>query len=497
MDRGFSFQIKHDMKKRKNVILITIDSLRASNLSCLGYPVKTSPYLDKLAKEGILFKNAISCGPDTPTSITPLLTSSYVLTYLMKSERLKKFEFGREKELDKLSGRNNEFEIIGAITSEFHRNRTTISKVLKLYGYNTAAFHSNAFLSSHFNFRKEFDYLYDSITSLQKNTIKSKIEKILNKSMQLKNFVKHVYNKIHSNNVPYDRAEIINKKAISWLKNHKTDFFIWIHYMDVHFPYKPQKKFQHYFRSKSLNNLEMSILNDKITQNDYLTKPIGMSEEEISTLIDLYNGDIRYVDYSIKSLLEELKRMDILKDTLIVITADHGEQFWEHGEFGHGANLYDELIRVPLIIYNSEYKNIEIDETVSLLDASPTILDLLGISENKAFQGTSLIHIIKGEKKSPGVISETFGKGKRNISFRTKKWKYILNDTVGQPELYDLESDPKEEKNLAETEGRKAKEFELKIMEHISKHEKIIKGSMNKKERIRKIIRELKHYGKV
>lgn len=484
------------MTKKKNVLLITIDSLRASHLSCLGYPLKTSPNLDNLAKDGILFNNAISCGPDTPTSITPLLSSSYILMHLVKNEGLDKLRIATDEGFEKLSSRNKEFEMIGTITSEIHRNRITIAEVLNGYSYNTAGFHSNPFLSRYFNFDKKFDYLYDSFSNMQKYTIKSKIEGILNKNKELRNFVKYLYNKVQSNNIPYDRAEIINKKAISWLKDHKTNFFLWIHYMDVHFPYKPPKKFQLYFRSKPMNNLEMSILNDKIIKNDKLSKPSEMSEDEIRNIIDLYNGEIRYVDNEIKSLIGELSEMDILNDTLIVITADHGEQFWEHGEFGHGANLYDELIRVPLIIYNSAYKNIEIDEPVSLLDVSPTIMDILGISDNNTFQGTSLIPIIKGERKSSGVISETFGKGRRRISYRTKKWKYILNEGNGQTELYDLETDPNEKKNLYEKESRRAKEFELKIIEHISKQEKIIED-LNRKDKIKNRIRELKHLGKL
>lgn len=484
------------MVKAKNVVLITIDSLRASHLSCLGYPLKTSPNLDNLAKEGVLFKNAISCGPDTPTSIAPLLTSSYVLMDLMRNEGFEKFRIGTEERFDKLSSRNNEFETIGAITSEIYRNKATISQVLKYYGYNTAAFHSNAFLSRYFKFGKEFDYLYDSFTSLGGSAVKSKMEEILKKNIQLYNFVKSIYNKVHNNNIPYERAETINKRAISWLKNHKTNFFIWIHYMDVHFPYKPPKKFQFYFRSKSISNSDMSNLNNKMIQNDRLTKPEEMSEDEIRDIMDLYNGEIRYVDYAIKLLLKELSKMNILSDTLIIITADHGEQFWEHGDFGHGAKLYDELIRVPLIVYNSMYKNIEIDEPVSLLDVSPTILDILGVPENQNFQGKSLIPIIKGERNSSGVVSEAFGKGKQSIAYRTTERKYIFNGTDAQPEFYDLRSDPNEKKNLYEKDKKVAKEFELKIMEHISKEERIIK-CFNRKEKIKKRIKELKYLGKV
>jgi len=469
----------------KNVIFITIDSLRADHLSCLGYHRKTTPNLDNLAKEGVLFKNAISCGPDTPTSIVPLLTSTYILTYVIINAGL-----------NKSKTRAEEFERIGAITSEIYRNRITIAEILKDSGYVTAAFHSNPFLSRHFYFGKGFDYFYDSFSSsgrFRKYAIKSKIEEILKKNIQLYNFAKNIYNRMHSNNIPYERAEIINKKAISWLKKHKKQFFVWIHYMDVHFPYKPPKRFQLYFRSKPMNNLEMTRLNYKM-----IHKPEEISENDMRDIIDLYDGEIRYVDYAIKLLLDELSEMNILNDTFIIITADHGEEFGEHGDFAHHhAKLYDEIIRVPLIISNSEYRNVEIDEPVSLLDVAPTILDLLGIPKNESFQGRSLVPIIRGERKSSGVISEGLQKGKRSISYRTKEWKYIFNEVGAQRELYNIECDPKEKKNLYEKEREKAREFELKIKKHLLKQEKIAKGLTREKEKIKRKVGELKSYGKI
>lgn len=484
------------MKKTKNVILITIDSLRADHLSCLGYHRKTTPNLDNLAKEGILFRNAMSCGADTPTSITPLMASTYVLMDLIRGGGFDKLGTKIEEKPDELSARIKEFEKIGAITFEIHRDKTTIAEVLKGCGYNTAAFHSNPFLSSYFNFGKEFDYFYDSFSSIEgfrKHAIQSKIEGILKKNMRLYHFVKSVYNKVLSNNPPYDRAEMINRRAISWLEDHKNNFFVWIHYMDVHFPYKPLKKFQLYSRSKSMSNLEMSNLNDKM-----IYKPEEMSEDEIKDLIDLYDGGIRYVDYAIQSLLNELSKMDILDNTLIIITADHGEEFRDHGGFAHGAKLYDELIRVPLIVYGSAYKHVEVDVPVSHIDISPTILDLLDVPEIESFQGKSLIPLIKEERKSSGVISETLGRGKRNISYRTTEWKYILNEADAQYELYNLRDDPKEKKNLYEKEKEKVREFELKIREHISKQERIKTGLKEEEgEIIKKRIRALKRVGKV
>ena len=304
------------------------------------------------------------------------------------------------------------------------------------------------------------------------------------------NLARYTYELLLGSNVPFERAELLNRKAIAWLKEQKEHFFVWLHYMDVHRPYKPPRKFQ--FNPKQLSSLEMSNLNSKMR-----VKPEEMKEEDIRDIIDLYDGEIRYNDYAIKSLLEEMREMGILDDTVLIITADHGEEFGEHGDFAHHhAKLYEELIRVPLIIANSESKNIKIDEQVSLIDVAPTILDLLDIPASESFQGRSLVPVIKGEKKSAGVITEAFGKGKRNVSYRTKEWKYILNEADAKRELYNLREDPGEKRNLYGEEKERVKEFELKIKEHVSEQRKIIKGPKEEKERIKQRIRELKYYKK-
>lgn len=477
----------------KNVILITIDSLRADHLGCLGYPENTTPNLDALAKEGVLFTKAISCGPDTPTSITPLLTSAYIRTYLSSKERAGKLRTNIEDEPD-IMGRVEEFKMIGTMTNEIYKTKTTLAQILKSHCYNTAAFHSNPFLSRYFSLGKEFDYFYDSFSYMGgSRKLKIGIRELLEKNTLLFTFFKHIYNRVQSDNTPYDRADTINKKATRWLENQKNNsFFAWIHYMDVHYPYKPLKKFQLYFRSKSINNLEMSNLNYKMTH-----QPDQISEGEIGDLIDLYNGGIRYVDNAIDSLLHELDKMKLLKETLIIITADHGDEFMDHGGFVHNAKLYDELIHVPLIIYNSPYKHIEIDEPVSLLDVSPTILDLSGIPLPDNFQGKSLVPVIRGERISSGVISESIGKGKIKISYRTRNWKYIFDEVKGRHELYNLIEDQKEANNLYEKENEKAKEFELKIEEHISRQERTLFKVLDERERAKRRIKGLKNYVKI
>jgi len=438
-----------------NVLIITIDSLRADHVSFLGYSKKTTPYLDKLSKKGLVFTNAISCGPDTPTSIYPMITSSYVLEYYASRYR------------KSLKTSTDEFEEMKKVILDIYKYENTLARILRKEGYKTAAFHSNPYLSGYYNFGKDFDYFYDSLEK-RKYSIKQKIKNFVERNKILYNvswiLYKNIYSKIVISvskkryKIPYERAENINSKALNWLKHNKSKFFLWIHYMDVHFPYLPPEE----FCSVDLSPTEIIDLNNKMLKN-----PKDLDEEEIKILLNLYDDEIRYLDTQISFLIDSLEELGLTEETLIVITADHGDEFGDHGDFAHhNAKLYDELIRVPLMILNTEYSG-RISEVVSLIDLAPTILDLIGIPIPKKFQGRSLIPIIEGDKRG-GVISETIKKGKRVISYRTNEWKFIWDNYRDRKELYNVVKDPKEKENVY-GENEISKLLEQKVEEHLIK----------------------------
>lgn len=448
-------------RRTKNVILITIDDLRADHLGCFGYSRNTSPNLDSLATEGILFLQAISNGPGTRPSFQSILTSTYPLMY-----------GGYEYLLDK---------------------RTTIAEVLKENRYSTAAFHSNPFLSRFYGYHRGFDMFDDNIgvKRLGSNDAKQKIIDKLRTNEKLFAIIKRMYSFFKSVELPYATADMINRKAITWMKTNQDKFFLWLHYMDVHSPFVPPYNHLREFHPHHISRWEMLKLNEMIN------KPNEISKDELKTLIDLYDGGIRYLDDAIGSFLNELKETGILDSTIIIVTSDHGEEFKEHGGLGHGPKLYDVSLHVPLIFYIPEFmdKNAAIKNQVSLLDIAPTILDLIGIQQNENFQGTSLVPIIKGHQKSSGVISEVSHGGnslkidptKRKISYRTENWKYIHDEENNCCELYDLQSDPNETKNLIGQERKKAKEFESMIVDHISIIESKCGLTFLEKEKIKKL----------
>jgi len=434
----------------------------------------TSPTIDRLAKEGILFKSAFSNGPWTPFSFPSILTSTYPLQF--------PFNF------------------------HLSSDRTTIAEVLKKNGYSTAAFHSNPYLSRFYGYDRGFDVFSDFLFTEDRikiggllsfsQKVKVKFSKILNektrnfisKLIKIVNIGSKTWKKLLEFDQKYiEEAGNINKKVFKWLKKVKEPFFIWVHYMDVRMGYIPPKQCLEYFKkftSSLPDETKVRNLCEKNYRHIYLRKQ-NFSDEEIKLFIDLYDAEIRYVDEHIKILINEVYGMNLTYDTLIVITADHGEEFLEHGDIAHKPKLYDELLHVPLIFHAPGLGNGIVDDLVSLIDLAPTILDILSIEKPKEWLGNSLLPLIEGKKKrtNGGIISEVLHDGKRKICYRTEKWKLIFNEKENNYELYDLERDSKEINNVAGKYPDVVKYLSFKIKEHIM---------LKSREKIRDKIKKLK-----
>ena len=397
----------------KNIILLTIDCLRADHLYCMRYNKEVTPTIDNLAKNGVLFTNAFANAPYTPYSIPSFITS--------KLPPVKNFE-------------------------------TNIAEVLKKNGYSTAAFNPNPIIFSDsfqgcdirdgfdvydimLNYKMRFNLVIGGLRAYfmryfirsfdKKSHIFRVIYSVLNKF--IKTFPTVFYPKEYLN-IP--NADKINQRAFSWIKNQKGKFFLWLHYMDVHDPYAP------------LSYENQSELLYLITK--YRDFPNMLTKQEIDKLIILYDLEIKVVDNAIKNLVNNLKELNLIKNSIIIISADHGEEFGEHDAYGHGQefkpHLYDECIHVPLIIYGIEEKGIIIDKQVQLLDLSPTICELLNLPIPTSFLGKSLF---KDDDKGIIIISEF------EIAYRTKDYKLIISkSSKDKNELYDLKNDPFEKNNI-------------------------------------------------
>ncbi|MHA1271275.1 MAG: sulfatase [Candidatus Helarchaeota archaeon] len=484
-------------KVRQNLILITIDTLRIDHLSIMGYEKKTSPYLDKLAKKGIFFKQVITNGPWTLPSFSSIFTSIYP------------FHQGGYSPLPE--------------------NKTTIAEVLQSNNYLTIGIHSTPVLSKFYGFDRGFEIYHGAITKSNGYPIKNKVmNKFLNNMMFFNKFADSFlnikifkklqyqflilfYNIIVGDIEYYKDADVIFKKAFKILQDYYSDskkqkkpFFLWIHLMDLHDPYFPKSWTLKKIKAKNITDREIEYLQK---HPEYLS--ILREYKSTKKIMDLYDSELRYVDTKIKRFFQKLKSRNWLKNTLTIITSDHGEEFNERGKYGHNAQLHDELLKVPLIMISNELKRIkkerktDINNIVNMLDLAPTILDLLGLPKEPNFDGTSFSHLIyfndcKIDTPDPieyGIFSGTYHKNgnicfsynknsSRIISYRTKKWKYIIDENGLVEKLYDLENDPKEKNNIINELPKISRILKRKIINHLHENDirqKNIKDIIEKK----------------
>jgi len=448
----------------KSVFLITIDALRLDHLKAYGYHRNTAPNLEKFVRNGTIFLNTITNGPETPSAFSSLFTS--VLPFL-----------------------NGGF-------SPLPSQKISFPQILKENGIFTYGIHSNPNLGKFFNYHRGFDVFLDGERYKEKpqiqpiRGIKSTIFSFIKKAMNYKDlFNKLMYglkgfNKIKSllrNRLPFltdillpftpiaYNAPYVANKVVSFLRTNKAPLFLWAHFMDVHSPFNPPSKNVQNITGSDIDIKERNFLNKKVWANPQDYK---ISETILENIKVLYDAEINYVDSFLNQIFHVIHNK-FEKDCLIIITADHGESFFEHGVFFHQGNVYDELLKIPLFIVeigkNHHVKRAE--SIVQLIDIAPTILDYYGISIPDSFRGRSLLPLFKKDfiDRDACVISETYQKDgimKRNgetgyklISIRSDEWKYIYNEQFDEELLFHLKSDPEEKVNLNSKEKVKLTEF--------------------------------------
>lgn len=394
------------LKKRQgfNVFLISVDCLRPDHLSCYGYWRPTTPTIDKLAGDGVRFARVISVAPWTSPSLISLLTSLYPPVHGVD---------GRTRSLPE-----------GAPTP---------IKILKNLGYLVPGI---SYIHTVWNYQNlGFDVVKEPTRFEEKN------------------------------------EEV---RINEWLdKNYRKKFFFWHHFYTPHIPYNPLPEYEKLFLQdeKELPREIRKKLRFVRTQPAIREGELSFTEEELFYIISLYDAEIRQLDDQIASVVNKLEELGILYKTILVITADHGEEFLEHGNIGHAsttlaASLYDECLRIPLIMWNPRLlpRSEIISQQIQNIDIMPTIFELLGIDLNIPVDGSSLIPLIqqKTDKPpreyafsdtTPGGFQSTEEQEKRRInSIRTEDWKLIYNYSSEKENylLFNLREDPKEEKNIIE-----------------------------------------------
>lgn len=356
----------HFINEDKNIIFISIDTLRQDHVGIYGYDRGTTPEIDALAREGVWFKNSYSTAPWTLPSHMSMFTGL--------PPSVHKVDFDKK--------------ILGKDISLF-------TEILHDSGYITGAFFSAIYLKGKYGFSRGFDKYSDQI---------------------------------------YKNADEITNKAIEWIEPKKKEkFFLFLHYFDVHWPYRPSINIAEKF---DVNTSEKRWFRyGKLQFFRKFSDPIiKLSPKIKKKIINLYDGEIFRVDRNIGRLISYLKNEGLYNKTVLVITSDHGEEFKEHESFGHFHQLYSELINVPLIIrYPKKIKgNLVVNDPVSSIDIPATILNLASIKVPDQFKkyGINLLDIInnnnKGVKNSDrAIFSETRKGGTHHFAVQRKGFKYI------------------------------------------------------------------------
>lgn len=307
-----------------NVVLLTIDSLRADHCSCLGYDRETTPQLDSLCSSGTNFQNAYSVSSHTRESVPALLTGRYPYAAIDGNYRL-----------------------------------TAPSAATRLReSHRTGGFHSNPFLSRAYGYDDGFDEFDDDLY-LGRHRIFALAQRL--------------WDKIRDHH--YLRAESINDRSLSWIDSvsDSDSFFLWNHYMDVHGPYEPPEPYRSHFITSSLSNRKIRKLYQRA-----LDHPDSITTDERDLLVDLYDGEVRYVDAMLGAFFDALGERDVLDETLLVVTSDHGDGLGNHGQYGHPRQLYPELVRVPFIAHGPTVPEMDISVPVSGVDWLSTVMRALG-----------------------------------------------------------------------------------------------------------------------
>ena len=310
---------------RYNIVLLTADALRADHLGCYGYGRDTTPVLDEFAEESLRFSNAYSASSHTREAVPALLTGEYPDV---------------------------------AIGADYRLATETVASTLSEAGYATAGFHSNPFVSRAYGFDRGFD-TFDDDLHLGQHKIIALAQRAIDK---LRN--RH-----------YARADEINERSLEWIDSRSGEepFFLWNHYMDTHGPYEPPGEYATLYADRELSGREAQSLYQRAIDD-----PDSITDDERELLIDLYDAEIRYNDDHLGAFLDELRERDLLENSIVIVSADHGDAFGEHGYYEHPRYLHEEITHVPLFVRPPGGATDTVETPVSTLDIVSTIEGIVG-----------------------------------------------------------------------------------------------------------------------
>ena len=435
------------MPARPNIVLVVLDSIRAANCSAYGHERSTTPHLERFAGEGALFEQATSVGCWTLPVHASLFTGLY-------------------------PSRHGVTISAEALSTDV----PTLAERLSSAGYRTACFSNNAYISSASGMTRGFEHVDDiwrvtnprgvSLPGLsqrikaleRRGPLLRPIVGLLRRAKRLRATWKAWRSRRDSG------AEYTNARIRDWLASSADDrpFFIFVNYMEAHEPYLPPYPFNRRFVAGRFN--PWRVVRSAGRREEILSQEGRRRAEDLEILEGLYDGTIAYADERVRELTEAVDGVADSDATFVAVTSDHGDAFGEHGHLGHRLTLYEELLRVPLVIRFPRLfrAGSRVSTPVSIGDLFPTILDAAGLDAGGDSDFRTLRDRVEplpiiaentGPKSIGGLVSRTYRDGNMKLLWRAD----------GRHELYDLRADPGERRSLVTDDPATARAFEDRL----------------------------------
>ena len=387
---------------RRNVLLVIVDTLRVDKLGCYGSTLGATPRIDELAASGVRFEHAYSHAPWTLPACASILTSLYPPQHGA-----------------------------GGHLPNFRRlpeSVQTVAECFRAAGFATAAVINVDFLHKPFGMTQGFD---------------------------------HVDFEAYENNTQVRPARATTDATLNWLRSRSGQpFLLLVHYFDPHLVYAPPPEYRRRLAGPQDRDDSGWVFGTREQIVAYRRGLVQFDDATIRRAEHLYDGEVAYTDHEVGRLLDGLVPLGLADTTIVALTADHGEEFLDHGGFEHGHTLYDELVHVPLIIRAAgQPRGQSVPEIVAHVDLVPTLCDLAGVAQDPMFAGKSLVGLMAGQPghDRPVVFEGNFW-GPPLRGWLQGGYKLILRPDA-PAQLFDLANDPHELHDLAETDPTRVKQM--------------------------------------
>jgi len=414
-----------------NVLVVLIDTLRADHLGCYGYDRPTSPAIDAFAAEGVQFMRAYSQSTWTKPATASLMTGRYPRQHQAYLEKAKLPETER-----------------------------LLPEALRAAGYRTAVFSGNPWITREWGFDQGVDHflsIYDerfARVTLFMMSLK-RLSKLVDDRARVYNRVKML---VQGELTTTSRDVVVSDAFVRWIEQHRGDrFYAHLHFMSPHHPYDPPPPFDRFVPDPTHKPVTYYPKKSFF----FFEEGAELPDAARADMVARYDGDILFADGVFGRLIERLRKLGVLDDTVVVLVSDHGEEFFDHRNWGHGQSVYEELTHVPLIVRHPTLfpAGRRIETPVMTVDVMPTILEAAGAAPLDALAGRSLLPLVAGAAAVPpeayAELIYRYGEARALVA-GSQKAIHMRKDEEARAERYDLGADPAEQHPL-DTTGAEAR----------------------------------------